>query len=63
MLRYSDDGGVSWGNWRHLGLGRAGEYRHRARATMLGTSRARVWHLRCTDAVRCEPITAIIDEA
>lgn len=62
MLRYSDDGGISWGNWRYLPLGAVGQYQRRARATMLGTARARVWEIRCTDNLRCEPISAIIDE-
>ena len=62
LLRYSDDGGMTWGSWRQIPLGQAGQYTVRARATMLGASRDRVWHIRVTDSVRCEPVAAIVDE-
>jgi hypothetical protein len=62
LLRYSDDGGMTWGNWRTLSLGAIGRYTARARATMLGSARDRVWHIRVTDPVRCEPVAAIVDE-
>lgn len=62
LLRYSDDGGMTWGNWRTLSLGAVGRYTARARATMLGSARDRVWHIRVTDPVRCEPVAAIVDE-
>ena len=62
LLRYSDDGGMTWGNWRTLSLGAVGRYAARARATMLGSARDRVWHIRVTDPVRCEPLAAIVDE-
>jgi hypothetical protein len=62
LMRYSDDGGMTWGNWRTLSLGAIGRYTARARATMLGAARDRVWHIRVTDAVRCEPVSAIVDE-
>lgn len=62
MLRYSDDGGMTWSNWRTLSLGAVGRYAARARTTMLGSARDRVWHIRVTDPVRCEPLAAIVDE-
>lgn len=62
MLRASNDGGMTWGNWRYLTLGAIGEYQARARAAMLGSARDRVWQIRCTDAVRCEPISMLVDE-
>lgn len=62
LMRYSDDGGMTWGNWRALSLGAVGRYSARARATMLGSARDRVWHIRVTDPVRCEPLAAIVDE-
>lgn len=62
MLQYSNDGGMTWSGWRGLSLGQIGEYRTRVRATQLGASRDRVWRIRVTDDVRCEPISMLIDE-
>ncbi len=63
MLRYSNDGGMVWGSWRHLSLGNIGEYQARCRATMLGAARDRVWQIRVTDDVRCEPVSMIVNES
>ena len=62
MLRYSDDGGQSWGNWRYLTLGVVGQRKARARATMLGAARDRVWHIRVTDDVTCNLLAAVVNE-
>ena len=62
MLRYTDDSGANWSSWRYLSLGRIGEYMARARATMLGAARDRVWHIRVTDDVRCDHLSAVLDE-
>jgi hypothetical protein len=63
MLRYSSDGGQTWGNWRYLSLGAIGQYTARARATMLGADRDRVWALRVTDDVRCDVLAAVVNES
>jgi len=62
MLRSSNDGGLTYGNWRYLSLGAVGEYQARARATMLGSAKDRVWQIRCTDPVRAEPISMLVNE-
>lgn len=62
MLRYSDDGGKTWGNWRTLTLGNVGQYKARARATMLGAARDRVWHIRVTDDVAFNILAAVVNE-
>lgn len=62
MLRYSDNGAKSWSNWRLMSLGNIGEFMTRCRATMLGSARDRVWHLRVTDNVRCDVRAAIVNE-
>jgi hypothetical protein len=49
MMRYSDDGGESWKNWRTVSLGVTGERSARAIFRRLGRSRDRVWEVRCTD--------------
>ncbi|MGK3946812.1 hypothetical protein ABK046_51665, partial [Streptomyces caeruleatus] len=60
MLRYSNDGGKTWGNWRLLSLGKIGEHNARARANMLGAARDRVWHIRVTDDVSCDLLSAVV---
>jgi len=62
MLRYSDDGGKTWGNWRTLTLGNVGQFKARARATMLGAARDRVWHIRVTDDVAFDILAAVVNE-
>ena len=62
MLRYSNDGGRTWEGWRTLTLGRIGEYKARARATMLGSARDRVWQIRVTDDVSCDLLSAVFNE-
>lgn len=66
MLRYSNkigqDGKIDWGNWRYLSLGNVGQYQTRARATMLGVDRGRIWQIRVTDSVRCDVLSAVVDE-
>jgi hypothetical protein len=49
MMRYSDDGGFSWSNWRTATLGAVGEKQARARFLRCGSARDRVWQVRCTD--------------
>lgn len=62
MLRYSDDGGKTWGNWRYPTLGEIGQFKARARVSMLGAARDRVWHIRVTDDVSCDLLSAVFDE-
>lgn len=51
MLRYSNDGGATWSDWRQRTLGEVGKYRTRLRWNLNGSARDRVWHVRCTDDV------------
>lgn len=62
LMRYSDDGGRSWSNWRVGSLGDVGRTKHRVRWTMLGSARDRVWHFRVTDPVMCNLISAVFNE-
>ena len=62
MMRYSNDGGRNWGDWRYLSLGKIGETLTRVRATMLGSARDRVWHFRVTDDIQCDLLAAVVDE-
>lgn len=61
MLRYSNDGGVSWGSWRYATLGAVGETLARARFLRCGSARDRVWQVRCTDDTPFAIIAAAIE--
>lgn len=49
MMRYSNEGGEQWGNWRTTTMGAIGERSTRAMYRRLGGARDRVWQIRCTD--------------
>ena len=50
-LRYSDDGGQTWGAERTRSLGKRGVYDQRIRWDCLGSGRDRVWSLSCSEPV------------
>jgi hypothetical protein len=51
ILRWSNDGGFTWGNDHILKIGKAGQYKHRAIKRRLGSARDRVFEVICTDPV------------
>ena len=51
MLRYSDDGGMTFGNEVQCSAGKKGEYRTRVKFNRLGSSRNRVFEINMTDPV------------
>ena len=51
MLRWSNDGGNSWGPYKSRALGRIGEFTKRLRWNRLGWSRDRVFEVSITDPV------------
>jgi hypothetical protein len=51
LMRYSNDGGATWCDWKQRSLGELGHYRQRLRWNCNGSARDRVWHVRCTDDV------------
>ena len=55
MLRWSDDGGYTYGNSHWRSIGKIGEYRNRAVWRRLGRSRHRVYELTVTD-----PVNAVV---
>lgn len=50
-MRYSNDGGFTWGNERWRPLGKKGKYKTRTRWQRLGTARSRVYEIGLTDPV------------
>lgn len=61
MLRWSDDGGVSWTEERPATMGKRGERRQRCRWPRLGRSRARVYEVSGTDPVPSTLLAAYLD--
>lgn len=61
MLRWSDDGGSTWGNEHWRSIGRTGKYKHRARWLRMGSARDRVYEVRVTDPVKAVIIDAQLD--
>jgi len=51
MLRWSDDGGSTFGNEHWRGLGKVGKYKNRARWTQMGEARDRIYEVTVTDPV------------
>lgn len=59
-LRYSDDGGYTWGNWLARSLGEIGQFRQRVEWRRLGSARDRVWQIRTTDNARASIINSAV---
>ncbi len=51
LLRWSDDGGENWSNYRTLRCGPAGAFKTRVLARQLGRARDRVFEIVCADPV------------
>lgn len=50
-MRYSDDGGQTWGNYRQASAGKIGQYGVRVRWLRLGRARKRVFEVSVTDPI------------
>ena len=61
MLRYSDDGGLTWSNERWATLGKKGEYAQRARFSNLGAYYQRMFQLTLSDPIKGTIIAAFAD--
>lgn len=60
-LRFSNDGGATWTEYRHLSMGAIGAYTTRAIARQLGSARDRVFEVRCSDPVFTGIAAAYLD--
>ena len=58
MLKWSDDGGHTYGNERWVEMGPIGGYRYRANWSRMGTARDRVFHFEVTDPVKVAIVQA-----
>jgi hypothetical protein len=61
LMRYSDDGGMTWSNWTTERLGAIGNYGTIARFRSLGFGRNRVFQIRVTDPIYMALIGATLD--
>lgn len=59
-LRYSDDGGENWSNWRELDAGDTGSFLSPLTARRLGQTRQRVWEFRDTSGYPMDILAASI---
>jgi hypothetical protein len=60
MLRYSDDGGYTWTNFREASLGATGHYRDRVQFLRLGSFRNRIWDIRVSSPVPRDLLGAVL---
>lgn len=60
-LRWSDDGGFTWGNEMLASIGKVGEYQRRVRWRRLGYARDRVFEVTITDPVRVAIVGAVAE--
>jgi len=61
MLRWSDDGGQTWGNEHWVSAGAQGQFRARAEWHRLGASRDRVFELSMSDPIPWRIINAYVE--
>jgi hypothetical protein len=60
MLRWSDDGGLTWSSEAWVSMGRMGEYKRRALWRRLGKGRDRVFEVTITDPVKAVIVDAVL---
>ena len=60
-LRYSNDGGENYGNWRQLDAGQTGSFLKEMVARRLGFCRHRVWEICDTSPFACDILGMAID--
>ena len=61
MMRYSNDGGQSWSDYRNGTIGAIGDYGARCKFNRLGAGRNRVWEISMTDPVAFTVVGAVVD--
>lgn len=61
MLRWSDDGGHTWGELQDMGMGKIGEYRFLCELDRLGVGRSRVFEISISDPVKRTIMAGFID--
>lgn len=61
LLRWSNDKGRTWSNWKEASIGKIGETKKRVRWNRLGMARDRVYEVRITDPVAATLLGAEVD--
>ena len=60
QIRYADDGGENWSNWRDLPAGDTGGFLHPLTARRLGMTRHRIWEVMDTSDTAQDVLAASI---
>jgi len=60
QLRYSDDGGENYSNWRDMAAGATGDFIRPLIANRLGQTRHRIWEFRDTSGYAMDILSASI---
>lgn len=58
MLRYSDDGGYNWSNWKERSLGEVGQYMKPVRFTRNGDFIHRTYQISVSSMTKRDMLTA-----
>lgn len=59
QVRYSDDNGNNFTNWREVSLGELGKYTTRQRLRRMGATRQRVWEIQCAEPLQVNLLGAV----
>lgn len=59
QMRFSNNGGNTWGSWRNASTGQASDYKRRVIWHLCGAAYDRVWDVRVTDAIPFNPTYAV----
>jgi len=57
-IRYSEDGGNNWSDWRKIDMGDTGDFMKRLQMRRFGRGRQWVFDFRITDPVRADILAA-----
>jgi hypothetical protein len=60
LVRWSNNGGMTWGNWHTVAIGKIGEYNRRSIIRRLGAGRDRVYEFRVSDPVNRDLVGATL---
>ncbi len=60
-VRYSNDGGHNWKDWKRRSIGKTGQYEQRVKIQRLGRFRQRVFEIQVSSPRKSDLLTAVIN--
>ncbi|MDA5337803.1 hypothetical protein LRM36_05165 [Stenotrophomonas maltophilia] len=60
-VRYSNDGGHNWQNWKRRSIGKTGEYEQRVKIHRLGRFRQRVFEIKVSSPRQSDLLAAVVN--